>query len=90
MPKHNYGGKNRMSNVIIVEVEGGYFRAEPSLDPDYPGIDVEFISHDEPEDILSHPRVLFERPAETKELRALIWSDPKKEDYVSKLTFDKP
>lgn len=76
-----------MNNVLIVKVNGGYFRAEPSQDPDYPGIDVEFISDTENEDDLSRPRVLFEYPIEDGELRVLVWNNPKNEDYEEEITF---
>lgn len=76
-------GNNRS---LIVNVEGGYFRADPCLDPDYPGIDVEFIADNEPSDICSSPRVLFEKPI-GQPLSALIWSDPMDEDYSNEIEF---
>lgn len=63
--------------------------ADKALDPDYPGIDIEFIPDDEPEIPLSiRPRILVERPIEEGEhLRALIWSNPAKGDYTEEITF---
>lgn len=71
---------------LIVNVEGGYLRADPSQDPDYPGIDVEFIADNEPDDIYSRPRVLFEKPIDGS-LRALIWNNPSSEDYEEEIIF---
>ena len=73
--------------MLIVKVNGGYFRAEPSQDPDYPGIDVEFVADMEDENNLSRPRILFERPVENEELRALIWNNPNNEDYEEEICF---
>lgn len=75
-----------MCDSLIVKVEGGYFRADPSSDPDYPGIDVEFIADDESNNILSRPRVLFEKPSGGC-LRALVWSNQNSEDYEEEITF---
>lgn len=71
---------------IKVRVPGGYLIANEAQDPDYPGIDVEFVS-DENNDDLSRPRVLFEKPVDDK-LRVLIWSDKDNEDYTHEITFD--
>lgn len=75
-----------MCGALIVKVEGGYLRADPSQDPAYPGIDVEFIADDESDEIASRPRVLFEKPADGC-LRALIWNNPKSEDYEEEIVF---
>ena len=76
-----------MNNIIIVKVAGGYLRAEPSMDPDYPGIDIEFISDNESKEALSRPRILFEKPIEDGDLRALIWNNPHNEDYSKEIIF---
>lgn len=72
---------------IKVRVKGGYIRANASTDPDYPGIDVEFVSDDYNEETLSRPRVLFEKPTDDK-LRVLIWDDSDNEDYTKEILFD--
>ena len=72
---------------IKVKVEGGYLRANPSSDPDYPGIDVEFVPDNYNGETLSMPRVLFEKPIDDK-LRVLIWDDADNEDYTKEMLFD--
>lgn len=47
---------------LIVKIEGGYLRADASQDPNYPGIDIEFVADKEADDCLSRPRILFEKP----------------------------
>lgn len=71
---------------IKVKVEGGTLVATASPDPNYPGIDVEFVPEDEEEFGVSTPRVLFEKPKGEK-LRALIWADKDYEDYTNKVEF---
>ena len=72
---------------IKVKVEGGYLRANPSSDPDYPGIDVEFVPDNYDGETLSMPRVLFDKPIDDK-LRVLIWDDADNEDYTKEILFD--
>lgn len=72
---------------IKVKVTGGYIRANPSSDPDYPGIDVEFVPDNYNGETLSLPRILFEKPIGDK-LRVLIWDDPDNEDYTKEIEFD--
>ena len=74
-----------MSDVLIVKVEGGYLRADKSKDPDYPGIDIEFISEQKNGHNLSRPRVLIEKPCDSHVLRALIWNNPASEDYTKEI-----
>ena len=71
---------------IKVKVEGGYLRATVSEDPNYPGIDVEFVADDDCGENLSRPRVLFEKPIDG-DLRALIWADTNDEDYSEEIVF---
>lgn len=73
---------------IIVRIQGGYFVATEASDPDYPGIDVEFVSDSDSGEYASRPRVLFERPAENGKLRALIWNDKNSEDYTEEIIFE--
>lgn len=72
---------------IKVSVKGGYIRANASEDPDYPGIDVEFVSDNDVGETLSRPRVLFEKPVDDN-LRALIWDDADNEDYTKEIVFE--
>lgn len=75
-------------NRLEVTLPNGTLVADKVSDPNYPGIDIEFIPDDEPEIPLStRPRILVERPIEDEQLRALIWSDPAKEDYTEEITF---
>lgn len=73
---------------IDVNVPGGFIRATACIDPDYPGIDIEFVpdKNGNPE-ALSLPRVLFEKPVEDGKLRAIVWGDEMKEDPTLKVEF---
>ena len=73
---------------IVVRIQGGYFVATEASDPDYPGIDVEFVSDSDNGEYASRPRVLFERPVEDGELRALVWDDKNSEDYTNEIIFE--
>ena len=72
---------------IIVKVPGGQIVATKATDAYYPGIDIEFISDNEENNIVSRPRILFEKPLDG-ELRALTWSDTKNEDYTEEIIFE--
>lgn len=55
---------------------------------DNPGVDIEYI----PEDvydypILSRPRVLIEKPVDTKTLTAYVYADKTSEDFTHKIDF---
>lgn len=67
-------------------IKDGYFRVDKSADPNYPGIDIEFISDDDLGNSLSRPRILFEK-TENGNLRALAWNNPDKEDFVEEIEF---
>lgn len=62
------------------------------LDPEYPGLDIEYI----PDNALDYPcdttlpRILIEKPIATKELAAVVWTDCDREDYSCKITFNNP
>ena len=71
---------------IKVRIEGGCLIATATPDPEYPGIDVEFIPDNESGFGVSTPRVLFEKP-KGEQLRALIWADKDQEDYSNKVEF---
>lgn len=78
------------SSGIRVDIPNGYFVASKASDPDYPGIDIDFIDAKEitgqANERLSRPRVLFEYPKDD-ELRVLVWTDPNNEDYTQEITF---
>ena len=74
------------SNMIIVNLPNGQLYARPSDDPDYPGIDVEFVADDDKGQNASRPRVLIEQP-NGGHLRALIWTDPHDEDCTEEIDF---
>lgn len=69
---------------LIVKIEGGYLRADASQDPNYPGIDIEFVADKEDDGCLSRPRILFEKPL-GGDLRALVWNNPNSEDYEEEI-----
>lgn len=77
------GGK--MGTALTVRVKNGWLVATESPDPDYPGIDVEYIADNDrlkAKDVLSRPRVLIEYPTNGSDsLRALIWNNSHNEDY---------
>lgn len=74
-----------MNNKIIVSVKGGKLIATPSSDPNYPGIDIEFITDDDDNTSLSNPRVLVEQPCDSTQIRALIWNNHLQEDYTEEI-----
>lgn len=67
-------------------IDGGYFDVMVSEDPNYPGINIEFIADDDEYKNASRPRVVFEKPVEGK-LRALIWANKDSEDYSEEIEF---
>lgn len=77
-----------MENKLIVPVIGGKLIATPSTDPNYPGIDIEFIADKENPNDISNPRVLIEQITEDTNkhtIRALLWNNPSQEDYSHKI-----
>lgn len=78
-------------NQIIVKVKGGFLRAMPAEDINYPGIWVEFVSDKESEVTASHPSILveqepFDNPNSTvPNIRALLWTNPNQEDYTDEI-----
>ncbi len=70
---------------IRVNVKGGYIRVNPSEDPNYPGVDIEFVPNDY-DGTTTNPRVLFEQPKDSKlKCRALIWEDKNNEDFTKEI-----
>lgn len=80
---------NRTSECMgEIKLETGKLVVDKALDPDYPGVDIEFIPNNESDDDpLTRPRVLIEQPKGEK-LRVLVWADPKSEDYSDNIEFD--
>lgn len=81
------------SPVLRVDTPNGFFVASKASDPDYPGIDIDFIDAEEitgkaelDENRLSRPRVLFEYPKDG-ELHVLVWNDPHNEDCTEEVEF---
>lgn len=79
------------SKVYALPIKKGHLDIRVSTDPNYPGLDVEYISDVEEraiinEDIKSRPRVLIKNAEDT--LRALIWGNPNSEDYSESVEFD--
>lgn len=91
--RSEYRAKDETSfGAMEVNVPGGVLRATKSLDPEYPGIDIEFIATAEDRScgkFLSRPRVLMEYKIEDNELRAAVWADEKSEDYSDDIEFNK-
>lgn len=76
--------------ALTVKIPNGKLMLNTVLDPLYPGLDIEYIADNEDEntDVLTRPRVLIEKPRDTKTLAAMIWGDRNSEDYTYKTTFD--
>lgn len=73
---------------ITIKVTGGYIVSTASPDPDYPGIDIEFIADDDKGEFASRPRILVEKPLDYDKVRALVWADKNKEDYTKEINFE--
>ena len=74
----------------------GCLRISAAADPDYPGLDVEFIPDDDNlKDNQTHARVLIEQTANVSEksaydpVRILVWNDENEEDYTREIEFTK-
>jgi hypothetical protein len=84
------------TKMYAIPIKNGYLDIRVSQDPDYPGLDIEYISNNEAkvprEQIGTRPRVVIEnpKPDDDKEdvLRALVWGDKGSEDYTDEVVFD--
>ena len=76
--------------VYYVPTPSGHFEVMCSMEDNYPGVDVEYIANGETEVVGTRPRVVFEQPTESGELRAMAWNDPTSEDYTTKVDFVDP
>ena len=75
------------AKTLRVPVKGGTLVAAPTPDPDYPGICIEYVAEEPDANAVSDPCVLVEYPNEPDSaLRALVWGDPKSEDYTEAIT----
>jgi hypothetical protein len=74
---------------LRVNVNGGYIRATISEDPDYPGIDIEFVPNDY-DGKTTNPRVLIEQPIDRDDIlcRALVWEDKDDEDFTKEIEWE--
>ena len=68
-------------------MDGGYLAIDKSRDPDYSGVDIEFVPDNEKELLYTRPRVVIEKPKGEK-LRCLIWNNKSSEDYSDKIIFE--
>lgn len=71
-----------------IRTDAGVFVISESPDPNYPGVDIEFIADGTPEEAVSNPRVYFKYSVEERTLQAYVWNDMSNEDYTHKVTFD--
>ena len=82
-----------MENRIEVKTDFGTLIAEPSTDPNYPGIWV-IITQPDDEGEYETSLALIEAaqdsefPDSEKKLRVLVWADPDSEDYTDKIVTD--
>ena len=81
--------------IYGIPMSGGHLRVDVSCDPEYPGLDVEFIpdGEDMENDPRTRPRVLVESTTNTDDgkptLRALVWADAECEDYTEEIEFQR-
>jgi hypothetical protein len=87
---HTVDRQKAGSGVLTVNAnDKGYFEVMAGCDPNYPGVDVEFISNSkDAENKASRPRVVFEYPKDGG-LRMLIWANRDSEDYTDIIEFDR-
>lgn len=80
--------KLETGKIYGIPLTNGYLRVDVSQDPNYPGLDIEFISDKEQNSTKTNPRVIVEEKAEdNNELRVLVWADKNKEDYTDQISF---
>ena len=82
--------------TYALPIKNGHLDIRVSVDPDYPGLDIEYISDKEntiaDDELVTRPRVLIEQNTEFGEnvnggLRALVWGNPHSEDYSESVEF---
>ena len=74
--------------IYKLPIKNGFLDIRVSVDPDYPGIDIEYISRKEKNTHANatRPRVLVECTEENK-LRTIVWANPHSEDYSDEIEF---
>lgn len=80
--------------IYGIPLENGYLDIRVSQDPDYPGLDVEYISDNPHPEALPNPRVTIETPYDVDTggynlLRALIWTYRKSKKYTYEIELTK-
>ena len=81
--------------TYTLPLKNGYLDIRASMDPEYPGLDVEYIKNNEnPNDLKTRPRVVIEWPKNSTHtnndnLRCLVWADKNNEDYSQCIEFEK-
>lgn len=73
-----------------INLNKGHLTAESSNDTDYPSINIEYASNNEPIRICTSPRVLIEFDKHSNQLSVFIWSDTDEKDFTDKITFQHP
>lgn len=72
-----------------VPIKDGHLDISVSQDPDYPGVDMEYISDKEEkisdDGLYIRPRILVENNENV--LRAVVWGDCQSEDYSDEISF---
>ena len=86
------------TKMYAIPIRNGFLDIRVSQDPDYPGLDIEYISDKESElsreEIMTRPRVLIENPnpdekdIKDTDLRVLVWGRKDSEDYTDEIVFD--
>lgn len=74
------------SGSIKVPVAHGVFDIQISVDPAYPGVDVEYTPDSISDEVISLPRILFEE--DDGELAVRVWAKGDSEDESEKIIFD--
>lgn len=80
--------KLQADKIYTLPIKNGYLDIRVSTDPDYPGLDIEYISNLEKDSHgeFTRPRVLVE--CNENKLRTVIWGDHTAEDYSSTIEFE--
>lgn len=69
-------------NDYRLPIRDGFLDISISADPNYPGIDIEYVSENEDENSWTRPRVVVENDNSENELRCLVWADRASEDFT--------
>lgn len=69
-------------NDYRLPIRDGFLDISISAEPNYPGIDIEYVSENEDENSWTRPRVVVENDNLENELRCLVWADRTSEDFT--------